>query len=182
MMMMSRMWKSFEVSRAECEQQSCIVSVVFQSHLSATVSDRGTSKSCYCCGCQTEIQHSTPIPLSDIYLFFQLLDLNPNKHHDNSSTYFSGRTWLKPVCVCQQFISTINLTWYPCKIISKTFVYSLPILFKPFCGKNSMSASVGGLKVPERWVMNNDTQSAQWGQWVLFFHPFTCCFPGTCHC
>lgn len=69
-----------EVNGAECEQQSCVVSVGFQNNLSATVSDRGTSKSCYCCGCQTEIQDSTPIPLSDIYLFFQLLDSNPNKH------------------------------------------------------------------------------------------------------
>ncbi len=73
---------------AESEQQSCVVSVGFQNNLSATVSDRGTSKSCYCCGCQTEIQDSTPIPLSDIYLFFQLRDSNPNKHCDYDLSYF----------------------------------------------------------------------------------------------
>lgn len=79
--LMSRMWKSLEVKGAECEQQSCVVRAGFQNNLSATVSDRGTSKSCYCCGCQTEIRDSKPIPLSDIYLFLQLLDWNPNKHH-----------------------------------------------------------------------------------------------------
>lgn len=62
-------------------------------------------------------QDSTPISFSDIYLFFQLFDLNPNKHSEcDCSHFYMFFLWkinyhtclsLNTVCVCQQFISAI---------------------------------------------------------------------------
>lgn len=47
----------------------------FQDNLSARKSDRGTSETSYCYGCQTEILvKKTLATRSDIYLFLQLPD------------------------------------------------------------------------------------------------------------
>lgn len=58
----------------ESKQKSCIIRAGFRNNMSATKSDRGTSKTSYCYGCQTEIRDKTLVFRSDIYLFLQLPD------------------------------------------------------------------------------------------------------------
>ena len=135
--------KRAAVNGAECEQQSCLVSVGFENNLSATVSDRGTRKSCYCCGCQIEIQDGTPIPLPDIYPFFQLLDLTKT-----NTVRMIALTFMQFLCsihqeTCLWLVTTAGLCLrtvhlynqslpYPCLIL-KTEKYCFPISFLLCC-------------------------------------------------
>lgn len=167
--------KRAAVNRAECEQQSCLVSVGFENNLSATVSDRGTRKSCYCCGCQIEIQDGTPIPLPDIYPFFQLLDLNQNKHcaYDCSNFYAiflcsihqETCLWLVTTAgLCLRTVDLYNqsLPWCPCLILKK----------EKYCFQISFLLCCKGTLRDESWV----TIPRLGAQWALFLQTFTCCF------